>query len=129
MSRDKGIIIGVLVLGGLSFLVWQQAKKDQQLGSAEKATADLPEIKGTDDIDKLSITNGDKGEVVLEKKDDKWMVTKPVAALANQNNVKSLIDNLKELKVKEVVATTPDDAVKKEYNLDAAHVVHLVAWK
>src|SRR5689334_6050122 len=129
MSRDQGVIIGVLVLGGLSFLVWQQAKKDQQLGSVEKASAELPEIKGTDDIDKLSITNGDKGEVVLEKKDDKWMLTKPVNALANPTNVKSLLDNLKELKVKEVVATKPDDAVKKEYNLDPAHVVHLVGWK
>jgi hypothetical protein len=129
MSRDKGIIIGVLVLGGLSFLVWQQAKKDQSLGSADKATADLPEIKGTDDVDKISITNGDKGEVVLEKKDDKWVVTKPVNAPANQNNVKSLLDNLKELKTKEVVASAPDDAVKKEYSLDPGHVVHLVAWK
>src|SRR5439155_686152 len=123
MSRDKGIIIGVLVLGGLSILVWQQAKKDQQLGSAEKASADLPEIKGTDDIDKISITNGDKGEVVLEKKDDKWMLTKPVSALANQANVKSLLDNLKELKAKEVIASNPDDGVKKEYNLDPAHVI------
>jgi hypothetical protein len=129
MSRDKGIIIGVLVLGGLSFLVWQQAKKDQQLGSPEKATADLPEIKGTDDVDKISITNGDKGEVVLEKKDDKWMLSKPVSALANQANVKSLLDNLKELKAKEVIAQSADDGLKKEYNLDPAHVIHLVAWK
>jgi len=129
MSRDKGIIIGVVVLGGLSFLVWQQLKKDQALGSAEKATADLPEIKGTDDVDKISITNADKGEVVLEKQGDKWMVTKPTKALANQSNVKSLLDNLKELKAKEVVASAPDDALKKEYNLDPAHAVHLVAWK
>ena len=129
MSRDKGIIIAVVVLGGLSFFVWQAAKKDQQLGSADKATADLPEIKGTDDVDKISITNGEKGEVVLEKKDDKWFVTKPVNAAANQASVKSLIDNLKELKVKEVVASSPDDGVKKEYNLDPAHAVHVVAWK
>lgn len=129
MSRDKGIIVGLVVLIGLGALVWQQSKKDQALGSAEKATADLPEIKGPDDVDKISITNADKGEVVLEKQGDKWMVTKPLTALANQSNVKSLLDNLKELKAKEVVASQPDDAVKKEYNLDAAHAVHLVAWK
>jgi hypothetical protein len=129
MSRDKSIIIGVLVLGGLSFLVYQQVKKDQQIGVVQDKSSNLPEIKGSDDLDKISIKNGDKPEIVLEKKDDKWMVTKPVAALANQGNVKSLLDNLKELKAKEVVANSADDALKKEYALDAEHVVHVIGFK
>ena len=53
----------------------------------------------------------------------------PVNALANQSNVKSMLDNIKELKATEVVATKPDDDIKKTYNLDPAHVVHFVGYK
>ena len=58
ISRDKAIVIGVVVLGALSFLVYRQAKHDQELGSADHR--DLPDVKGTDDLDKIEITNGDK---------------------------------------------------------------------
>ena len=126
ISRDKAIIGGVVVLGALSFLVYRQAKHDQELGSA--AHADLPDVKGTDDLDKIEITNGDKPTVTLQKQGDKWMVL-PVSAPANQTNVKSMLDNLKELKATEIVATKPDDDVKKSYNLDAAHAVHFIGFK
>ncbi len=126
ISRDKAIIGGVVVLGLLSALVYQQAKKDQELGSG--AHADLPEVKGTDDLDKIEITNGDKPTVTLQKQGEKWMVL-PVNAAANQTNVKSMLDNIKELKATEVVATKPDDEIKKTYNLDAAHALHFVGYK
>jgi hypothetical protein len=129
MSRDKLIIVGVVVLAGLGGLVYRQVKIDQSVGAPTTATADLPEIKGSEELDKISIINGDKPEVVLEKQNDKWMLTKPVHALANQQSVKSLIDNLKELKAKDVIALSADDALKKDYNLDAAHALHLVAYK
>src|SRR5271163_3016502 len=126
ISRDKAIIGGIVLLGGLSFLVYRQAKHDEQLGSA--GHADLPEVKGTDDLDKIELTNGDKPTVTLQKQGDKWMVL-PANAVANQTNVKSMLDNLKELKATEVVATNPDDEIKKSYNLDAPHVVHFVGYK
>src|SRR5271170_3041479 len=126
ISRDKSIVIGVVVLGALSFLVYRQAKHDQELGSADHMN--LPDVKGTDDLDKIEITNGDKPTVTLEKQGDKWMVL-PVNAPANQSNVKSMLDNLKELKATEIVATNPDDEIKKTYNLDAPHVVHFVGYK
>ena len=56
----------------------QQQKDDGEWAPPTTTSADLPEIKAPDDIDKISITNGDKGEVVLEKKGDKWELTKPV---------------------------------------------------
>ena len=127
LSRDKSIVIGVVVLGALSFLVYRQAKHDQELGSSS-AKADLPEVKGTDDLDKLEITNGDKPMVTLQKTGDNWMVM-PVNAPANQSNVKSLLDNVKELKAVEIVSAAPDDDLKKSYNLDPAHVVHFVGYK
>ena len=76
ISRDKLIIGGVVVLGALSALVYSQAKKDEALGSAAAKSADLPDVKGTDDVDKLVITNADKGTVTLEKQGDGFAITK-----------------------------------------------------
>src|SRR4051794_30387845 len=122
MDRDKQIMIGVVVLSGLGALVYRQVGKDADAGKPV-TKVELPEIKGSDDLDKISITNGEKGEVVLEKKGEgdkaQWVMTKPVNAPANQQNIKSLIDNAKELKAKEVIADKADDAIKKEYQLDA----------
>ena len=89
----------------------------------------LPTLDVPADIDKISITNGDKGEVVLEKQGDSWALTKPVTGLANQANVKSLIDNLRDIKLREVVAETADDVTKISDDLVPSKVVHVVAWK
>src|SRR5262249_6809157 len=91
--------------------------------------ADLPEIKPPDDSDKLVIKNGDKPEVVLEKKGDKWELTKPVNAPANATTVKSTLDNLKELKAKEVIISTPNDDQKKEFEFTPEKQLHLQVWK
>ena len=128
-SREKQIIGGVVVLAVLGFLVYRQQKKDAALGTQTTTSAEMPTVSGPEDIDKISITNGDKGEVVLEKKDDKWVLTKPMNVAANQQNVKSLIDNLKELKVKEIVADTADDTMRTGDDLTASKGVHVVAWK
>jgi len=141
MSRDKLILLGVAVLGLLGFLVVQQVKRDEALGKPLASTKDFPSISAPDDIDKISITNGEKGEVVLEKVPDPkgqptdggtaaiWELSKPTTAVANQQNVKDLVANLKELKVDAPVNLKLDDEVRKDKQLDAAHAVHVVAWK
>jgi len=129
LSRDKQIGVALVVLAGLGAAVYFQQKKDAQVGTVARSGTDLPTLSGPEDLDKISVTNGDKGEFVLAKEGDKWMLTKPVHALANQGNVKQLIDNLKELKASEVVASAATDDLKKSYDLDAAHAVHVVAWK
>ena len=131
MNRTQKIGLGLAVLAALSYGAYTTGKKDQQTGFATKDTkkAELPEIKGSDDVDKLVLTNADKGEVVLEKKADKWEVTKPIKAPANQANVKSLIDNMKELKVSEQIEANATEETKKSYQLDAAKVVRMAAYK
>ena len=130
LSQTQKITIGVGVLVLLSFAVWKRQRSDAQLGAQTTTqSAEMPVVSGPDDVDKTSVTNGDKGDVVLEKKDDKWVLTKPVDFRANQENVKQLLNNLKELKAKEIVADNADDSVKKGYELDPQHAVHLVAWK
>jgi len=128
MERQTKIIIGGVVLAVLGYAVYAQIQKDQKIGAPPSAS-DLPKIEATDDVDKVSITNGDKGEVVLEKKGDKWQLTKPVSAPANDANVKSLLGNFKDLKVSEVIAKNADEDLKKNYDLDDKKGVHVTAFK
>ena len=129
LTRDKQIGIALVVLAALGAGVYFQQQKDAKVGVEARSSSDLPTVSGPEDLDKISITNADKGEFVLVKEGDKWMLDKPVHAVANQNNVKQLIDNLKELKATEVVSGKATDDLKKSYDLDAAHAVHVVAWK
>jgi hypothetical protein len=129
-SRTIGIFVGVVLLGLLGFLVYKQNQKVDAIGKPTAASsADLPTISAPDDIDKISITNGDKGEVLLEKQGDTWMITKPIAASANQQSAKDAVTNIKDWKIKEVVNLKLDDDLKKDKQLDPGHAVHVVAWK
>jgi len=129
LTREKQILIAAVVLAGLGAAVYFQQKKDARVGVETLSSAQLPSISGPEDVDKIDITNGEKGEVVLEKKEDKWWLTKPANALANQTNVKQLLDNLKELKATEIVAANATDDLKKSYDLDAAKAVHVLGFK
>jgi len=129
MSQSTKIFVGVVILAGLGGAIYYAQNKDKQIGTSSVTSADLPEIKAPDDVDKVQITNGDKGDVVLEKKDNKWVVSKPVQAAANQGNVDQLVKNLKDLKAKEVITMTPSEDSKKDYDFTPAKQVHVMAWK
>ncbi len=143
MTRDKIIAIGVVVLGGLGLLVYRQAKRDESIGAPPATAKELPTISAPGDIDKISITNGDKGEVLLEKVVDPnpgdasadagpammWVMTKPLKAAVNQGTIKDIVMNLEDLKVDSEIHLTLDDSVRKDKQLDAAHAVHVVAWR
>ncbi len=129
LSKDRQILIAVVVLAGVGAAAYFQQRKDAQIGQQTISSAQLPTVSGSEDLDKFEITNADKGTIVLEKKDDKWWVTKPVTALANQSNVKQMVDNLKELKVTEVVATNATEDIKKGYELEPSKAVHVVGYK
>ncbi len=128
MERNAKIGIALVVLGGLGVGVYFQAKKDAKLGT-EAGKPDLPALVATDDVDKIDITNGSKGEVVIEKRGDKWEITKPLEVIANQQNVKSLLDNLKELKISDKAVTNADQETIKSYDLGADKGVHVVTFK
>jgi Domain of unknown function (DUF4340) len=141
MSRDKLIIFGVVLLVLLGFLVSKQAKKDESLGAPMASAKDFPTISAPDDVDKISITNGEKGEVLLAKvpdpkaetadggADTMWVLSKPLSAAANQVAVKDVLSNLKDLKIDSRLNLKLDDEVRKDKQLDSAHAVHVVAWK
>src|SRR4051812_30168770 len=116
MKTDQKIYAAVAVLllaVGALYLTKQKTKDERASHSVTAASADLPNITvPKDDVEKITkieITTPNKEDktksttVVLEKKGDSWEVTKPVAAKANASNVRSLLDNLKDLKVKESI--------------------------
>lgn len=129
MNRSTQIWVGVVVLAGLAGAVFYKAKEDQKIGTAQTTNAELPKLEAGDDVDKISVQNGDKPEVVLEKKGDTWEVVKPVQAKANQEAVKSILGNLKDLKAKEVIVASADEPAKKEYDFAGGKQVHVVAYK
>src|SRR4051812_17355066 len=134
MERSTQLWIGMALLAALAGAVYKVSKDDATKGGATSTTsADLPEIKPGDDVDKITITNAEKGDIVLEKKgtgaDGKWEVTKPLNAPANQANVKQLVENMKELKIKEVIAAAPSEDQKKEFQFDKDKAVHIVVMK
>ncbi len=124
----------VVLLGavGAAFYAQQEEKKEDARVSAGSASGgSMPEFKlPADDVEKVTklvIKNADKPEVTLEKQGDKWMVTQPVTYAANQQNVKSLLDNLKELKAKDAIDKSA--ATYADYGVDDAKATHVVAYK
>src|SRR5688572_27321951 len=107
-----GALAVLAVLGGALFLANKKEKEEAATYTLSGQAASLPKIAITEDdtkaIDKIVLTKaGEDGgagtEIQLEKKGEEWRVTKPVDAAANQANVKSLLDNLKSLKVSELI--------------------------
>jgi hypothetical protein len=128
MTQSTKIFSGVVVLAALGGAIYYAQNKDKQIGTSQTTSADMPDLK-VDDVDKISVQSGEKPEITLEKKGDKWEVTKPVQATANQSNADQMVKNLKELKPKEVVAPSPTEDSKKDYDFTPQKQVHVVAFK
>lgn len=138
MKTEHKIYAGLVILaalGGGVYLTTQNKK--QQVAKHSVISADMPSIAvpkdDADKITKVEVTTVDKDDktkktkVTLEKKGEDWQVTSPVMAKANAANVKSLVDNLKEVKVKEVIDRTAGSY--EQYELTDDKAVHVVAYK
>ena len=125
------------VLAGGFYLTTQNKKEQVAKHSVTAASATLPSVSlPKDDVDKITkieVTTIDrddkakKNKVTLEKKGDTWDVTAPVEAKANASNVKSLIDNLKEIKTKEVI--DKGTGAYDQYDLSDDKALHVVAYR
>ncbi|MEZ4301567.1 MAG: DUF4340 domain-containing protein [Polyangiaceae bacterium] len=134
MKTETKLIIAVVALVALVggyLMARQQDQKEDAAHAPTAASADMPPIAlGKDDGDKITkieIANADRSKVTLEKKGDTWELTDPVSAKADQANVKSVLDNLKELKLKESITKSAD--LYGQYDLTDEKAVHVVAYK
>jgi hypothetical protein len=126
------LAVAILALLGVGLYMTQQKQKAAlSEHSATAASADLPPIGvPKDDVEKLTkieIKNADKSDVTLEKKGDGWELIKPVSAKANASNVRTLLDNLKDLKVKEVIDRGA--STYGQYELTDEKALHVIAYK
>ena len=137
------LAVGVLaVLGGAYYLQTKKQAEDARDHSFEAKSADLPQIKVSDDdikkLDKVVIeTPAEKGDDDKEKKDaqkyvlvkagEEWKLEEPVKALANKANVESLLKNLKSLKVKELISK--DEKEYGKYELTDKEALHATFYK
>lgn len=140
MKTEHKIYAAIVLLAVLAGAYWTTRKSgDEQLAkhSAVAASADLPNAtvskEDGDKITKIEIASPNKDDktkltkVTLEKKGDAWEVTAPVSAKANASNVKSVLENLHELKVKEVI--DKGTGSYGQYELTDEKAVHFVAYK
>ncbi len=134
MKTEHKIYVAIailLALGGGWYATNQKKQKDVAAHSAPSSTTDLPTIAVSKDdveaITKIEVKNADKSSITLEKKGDAWEVTAPVKAKANAANVRSLLDNLKDIKVKESIDR--GTGTYKQYELDDEKGVHVTAFK
>ena len=81
----------------------------------------------TDEATGLTIAHRGKPEIVLEKKDDTWKITKPKATEADQDAVKKVLDALHDLNARRCLDYDAKDL--KPYGLDPAEVVVTVKLK
>lgn len=142
MQTEKKIYVGIGVLVVLAGLIYWQLKRSTReaaihsdVSALSSATSGAwPEIKlsseDADKVTKIRIRQAEKPEVTIAKRDDKWWVQTPIAAPANSSYVKQLLDNTKELKIKDVINDTPDaPKVYKDYQIDDDKALHAEAWK
>jgi hypothetical protein len=141
MPTDKKLIIAIVVLavlGGGVFYQRQKQSADLAAHSFETVSATLPKIAITEDdlkkIDKVEIAKPSESEggktediVLVKKGDEDWDLDKPVVAKAAASNVKSMIDNLKRLEVKELIDSSKDSYAK--YKLSDDKALHTVFYK
>jgi hypothetical protein len=126
------VALGLLAaLGGGVYLTQKDQKAEETKHVVGAASVNLPEMRlPADDVDKITkieIKNADKGSVTLEKVGADWRMKKPVDYPANAANVKTLLDNLKEVKGKEQIDS--GSTAFAEYGVDDAKAVKVTLYK
>ena len=139
MSTEKKLGIAVVILlglGGLLYLQKRSEKREEATYTFQSSKSQLPKFGVAEEqakqVDEISIEQpaGDAGKgnkVVLKKEDNEWKLLEPVKAKANTSNVDSILDNLKQLSLNEVISDTSD--AYSQYGVDDKSAVHAVFSK
>ncbi len=128
------VAVGVLVvLGGAVYMTKNKEKAEAERYSLSARAADLPKVDISEDdakkVNKIAIHKAGKdggapSDITLVKKGEEWRLEQPMDALANQANVKSLLDSLKSIKVSEAIDSGKTEYAKYQVSDElATHVV------
>jgi hypothetical protein len=131
------LTLALAVLGGSGFCLSHQNETRATAGSLAATPKGLPRIalaKGdAERITKIDLTRPDTEDksktytITLEKQGDDWEVVVPERTLASASKVHALIDNLKDLTLKEVIDS--GIGAYDPFDLTDAKAMHVTAWK
>jgi Domain of unknown function (DUF4340) len=139
MNTETKLYVALGVLGVLGGGLYLQNKKEAENAARYTLSgqaAALPKLEISEEdtkaIDKIVLNRaGEDGgaavDIELTRSGEDWKLTKPVDAKANQANVKSLLDNLKTLKVTEQIDSST--ASYGKYGLSDDKGLHAVFSK
>jgi hypothetical protein len=118
------IIIGIVVLVGLGVAVTTTLRSRESKTVVEKPKATLTAPK-KEEISEVEIVRPKQAPIVLSKQGDKWQLSAPVQAAADQSAVDSVLARLSDLTVTGVAATRKENHERLE--VDAEHAIHVKA--
>ena len=105
----------------LGLTLWSVNRRNKPpSGSLEVPSIELDEAA----ITALEITRPEDERVVLSKAGDRWRVTEPLDAQADQGNVKTALNRLRDLEIARIVADRPENYERLQ--VDDANAVHVV---
>lgn len=119
--RKNRLVVGAtLFLGLLVLTLWAVNRRDAQ----PKRVEEIPSVElDQATITSLEITRPNDERVVLSETEETWRVTEPLDADADQNNVKSALNRLGDLRLTRVVATKPEHYARLQVDDDNAVLV------
>jgi hypothetical protein len=137
MKTERKIYAAVAVLALLGSELYFSRENEQKRSAMESSSPELPKItlaKGdAEKITKLELTTPDDDDkskshtLTLDKQGDDWEVTSPVRAAASTAKVQALLDNLKELRLKDAIDR--GTGLYDEFDVTGTKALHVVAWK
>jgi hypothetical protein len=109
MLKSRTILaLGLLVLVA-GATVYKVTRKDPHVKDASAAS---PLAISRDAVDELEIAEPGKPAVVLKKEGAEWKLAQPVADRADQKAVEQAVEGLSELKLRDVIAESPESYEK-----------------
>lgn len=120
-SRTLVALALLVVIGGAT--AWKLTRRDPHVAATDaKKPLAIPK-----DIDELEITKPEKPAITLKKDGATWKVTAPYADRADTKAVEQAVDGLAELKLRDVIAESPESYEK--VGVKDADVLKVVAKK
>lgn len=121
MNFKTTVILLVLLVGAGVYIMFDRLRHGDR-DTAEQTTADtkrLFDVKNKDDVTSLTIKPADGNEIVITKSaDNKWRMTKPVDAAAENWQVDSLVRDLIDLESKAKVDPAEKGLDKPRLNVE-----------
>ncbi len=120
MRLKTNFIVGIVFLGLLGFVYFYEIKGGEERKEAAEKAKELLSFS-EHEANRLELDHGDT-LVVLEKESSKWQLKAPIKAMADQDAVERLLNNLQESErervIEDSVQVVADANLAAKYKLD-----------